>query len=220
MTKEDITRRIVEVGIIPAIRVSTTEDAMFAAEAVASSGIPIVEVTMTVPGASTVIAELARSNPDFIVGAGTVLDLDVARRCLDVGAKFLTSPALDVELVEFAVKKKAVVLPGAMTPTEVLAAIKAGADFVKVFPCAALGGPSYIKALKSPFPDARLIAAGGITQHNAEEFILSGASAIGIGRHLVQPDAIRRRERGWVRELARRYFQMVQDAREQLQSVS
>ena len=220
MTKEEIIRRINEVGIIPAIRVSSTEDAMFAAEAVSSSGIPIVEVTMTVPGASTVIAELARANPGFIVGAGTVLDLDVARRCLDVGAKFLTSPGLDLELVEFAVKKKAVVLPGALTPTEILAAWKAGSDFVKVFPCAAVGGPSYIKSLTIPLPEIRLIAAGGITQHNAAEFILAGASAIGIGRHLVQPDAIRRRERGWVVELARRYFQMVQEARAQLEAVS
>ncbi|HXP86084.1 MAG TPA: bifunctional 4-hydroxy-2-oxoglutarate aldolase/2-dehydro-3-deoxy-phosphogluconate aldolase [Bryobacteraceae bacterium] len=206
---------IEEIGIIPAIRVSSTEDALFAAEAVSSSGIPIVEVTMTVPGAHGVISELARTNPKLVVGAGTVLDLDVARRSLDVGAKFLTSPGLDLELVDSAVKNETMVFPGAMTPTEVMMAWKAGSDFVKVFPCAALSGPIYIKALKSPFPHVSLIASGGVNQHNATEFILAGAAAIGIGRHLIQPDAIKRRERDWIRELSHRYFQMVQEARSQ-----
>jgi 2-dehydro-3-deoxyphosphogluconate aldolase/(4S)-4-hydroxy-2-oxoglutarate aldolase len=215
MNQEEIRSLIEEIGIIPAIRVSSTEDALFAAEAVSSSGIPILEVTMTVPGASRVISEMVRTNPKIVVGAGTLLDLDVARRCLDVGATFLTSPGLDLELVEFAVKKKTVVFPGALTPTEIMMAWKAGSDFVKVFPCTALGGPTYIKALKAPFPEVRLIASGGVNQHNAAEFILAGASAIGVGRHLIQPDAIERRERGWIRELSRRYFQMVQDARSQ-----
>ena len=160
MNKETIRKRILEIGIIPSIRVSTTEDALFAAEAVSSSGIPIVEVTMTVPGASAVIAELVRKNPDTIVGAGTILDIDTARRCMDVGAQFLTSPGLEMDVVDYAVKRNIVVFPGAMTPTEIMMAWKAGADFVKIFPCASLGGPSYIKALRSPFPEVRLIAAG------------------------------------------------------------
>jgi len=220
MNKETIRKRILEIGIIPSIRVSTTEDALFAAEAVSSSGIPIVEVTMTVPGASAVIAELVRKNPDTIVGAGTIFDIDTARRCMDVGAQFLTSPGLEMDVVDYAVKRNIVVFPGAMTPTEIMMAWKAGADFVKIFPCASLGGPSYIKALRSPFPEVRLIAAGGVTQHNAAEFITAGASAIGIGRHLVQPDAIKRRERDWIRELARRYFQMVQEARTESQGTA
>lgn len=219
MKKEDVRKLIEEVGIIPAIRVSSTDDAMFAVEAVCSSGIPIVEVTTTVPGATAVMAELARTNPKLVIGAGTVLDLDAAKRCLDVGAKFLTSPGLDLSIVDFAVKHQILVFPGALTPTEVTLAWKAGADLVKIFPCAALGGPPYVKALKAPFPDVHMIASGGVTQQNAGDFILAGASAIGVGRHLVQPDAIKRRERGWIRELARRYVQMVQDARNQLKGV-
>ena len=213
MNKENIRSLIEEIGIIPAIRLSSTPDALFAAEAVASSGIPIVEVTMTVPGAIEVISELARNNPELVVGAGTVLDLENARRCLDAGAKFLTSPGLDLEIVDFALKQNTVVFPGALTPTEVIAAWKAGSDFVKVFPCAPLGGPNYIKALKSPFPDVPLIASGGVNQHSATEFILAGAIAIGVGRDLIHPDAIERRERDWIRELSRRFLHMVQEAR-------
>jgi 2-dehydro-3-deoxyphosphogluconate aldolase/(4S)-4-hydroxy-2-oxoglutarate aldolase len=218
MTKEHIRSVIEEIGIIPAIRLSSTQDALFAAEAVSSSGIPIVEVTMTVPGAVEVISELARNHPQLIVGAGTVLNLESARRCLDAGAKFLTSPGLDLETVHFAVKQNAVVFAGALTPTEVMAAWKAGSDFVKIFPCAPLGGPKYIKALKSPFPDVPLIAAGGVTQQNITEFFIAGAMAIGVGRDLIQPDAIERRERNWIRELSRRFLHNVKEARGRLRN--
>lgn len=213
MNKETVRRLIEEIGIIPAIRSSSTEDALFAAEAVSSSGIPIVEVTMTVPRATEVISELVRNNPNLVVGAGTVLDVDQARRCVDAGAKFLSSPGLDLEVVAFAAKLDVVVFPGAMTPSEIMAAWKAGSDFVKVFPCASLGGAQYIKALKSPFPNIPLIATGGVNQHTATDFILAGAIAIGIGRDLIQPGAIERRERNWIRELSRRYLEMVQEAR-------
>lgn len=152
MKKEDVRARIEEIGIIPAARLSSAEDALFAAEAVLSGGIPIVEVTMTVPGAIEVISELARKNPEIIVGAGTVLDVEAAHRCLGAGAKFLTSTGLDLEIVDFALKNKIVVFPGVLTPTEVMIASKAGADFVKIFPCAQFGGANYIKALKAPFP--------------------------------------------------------------------
>jgi 2-dehydro-3-deoxyphosphogluconate aldolase/(4S)-4-hydroxy-2-oxoglutarate aldolase len=204
---------IEDIGIIPAIRVSSSEDALFAAEAVASSGIPIVEVTMTVPGAVDVIAELVRSNSRLLVGAGTVPDIETAERCLDAGAVFLTSPGLELDLIDFALKSNVVVFPGAMTPSEIIAAVKAGADFVKIFPCSALGGPSYIRALKRPFPHVPLIASGGVNQITASEFIHAGATALGIGHDLVQPDAIKRRERGWIKELASRYLQMVRQAR-------
>jgi 2-dehydro-3-deoxyphosphogluconate aldolase/(4S)-4-hydroxy-2-oxoglutarate aldolase len=216
MNKENVRNRIEEIGIIPAIRLSSTEDALFAAEAVSSSGIPIVEVTMTVPGAVAIISELARSQPKLVVGAGTVLDLENARRCLDAGAKFLTSPGLDLEIVDFAVKQKTVVFPGALTPSDVMAAWKAGSDFVKIFPCAPLGGPNYIKFLKAPFPNVPLIASGGVNQTTTVDFILAGATAIGVGRDLIQPAAIERRERDWIRELARRFLHMVQVARKRL----
>jgi len=215
MNKETIRTRIGQIGIVPAIRLTSAEDALFAAEAVSDSGIPIVEVTMTIPGALEVISGLARNRPELIVGAGTILDLETARRCLDAGAVFLTSTGLDVQLVEFAVKHEVVVFPGALTPSEIMAAWRAGADFVKVFPCSLLGGASYIRALKSPFPDIPLIASGGVTQTNIADFILAGAAGVGIGRELINPRAVERREPAWIRELAGRFLQLVKDARSQ-----
>lgn len=216
MTRDQIRSRIEEIGIIPAIRLGSAEDALFAAEAVSSSGIPIVEVTMTVPGALGVIAELLRSNKDLLVGAGTIFDADTAARCLDAGAQFLTSPGLNVKVVDFARKKNAVVFPGALTPSEIMAAWDAGADFVKVFPVMPVGGPAYIRALKSPFPKIPLIASGGVNQQTAPGLIHAGAVALGIGKDLIAPDAIERREDGWIRELSRRYLKMIRDAREEL----
>ena len=213
MNRETIRSGIKEIGIIPAVRLASAEDARFAAEAIYSSGIPIVEVTMTTPGAVAVITQLAKQNSALIVGAGTVLDVETAQRCLDAGVAFLTTPGLDLEIVNFAVKHGTVVFPGAMTPGEVMAASKAGADFVKIFPCAQLGGPSYIRALKAPFPKVALIASGGVNQENATDFIRAGAVALGIGRDLIHPDAIKRREDGWIRELSRRYLSMVKQAR-------
>lgn len=213
MSKESVRGRIEQVGIIPAIRFSSKEDAWFAVEAIAESGIPIVEVTMTIPGAVDMIRDLVRKDPDLIVGAGTVDDVECARRCLDAGAQFLTSPGVDASVVEFAVRQGVVVFPGVMTPSEVMAAWKAGADFVKVFPCSMLGGAGYIKTLKSPFPNIPLIAAGGVTQQTTVEFIQAGAVAVGVGRDLVYPEAVRRRDRNWILELGRRFVQIVSDAR-------
>ena len=216
MTKEEIRARIVEIGIIPAIRVYSESEALFAAEAVCSSGIPIVEVTMTIPGALGIIQQLTRHRTDIIVGAGTISDVETAAQCLDAGAGFLTSPGLDLEIVEFALKRGIVVLPGALTPSEVMAAWKAGADFVKVFPCSQVGGPDYIRTLKAPFPQVPLIAAGGVNQKNAADYILAGATALGIGQHLIHENAIKRRQRERIHELARRYTNMVSDARSQM----
>ncbi|HEY3453892.1 MAG TPA: bifunctional 4-hydroxy-2-oxoglutarate aldolase/2-dehydro-3-deoxy-phosphogluconate aldolase [Bryobacteraceae bacterium] len=213
MKKNEVRFRIEEIGIIPAVRLSSAEDALFAVEAVASGGIPIVEVTITVPGALEVIENLAHNRPEVIAGAGTVLDIEAARRCLGAGAKFLTSTGLDLEMVDFAVKQEVVVFPGVLTPTEVIMASKAGADFVKIFPCSQLGGPAYIKALKAPFPQVPLIASGGVNQRTAADFIVAGAVAVGIGGDLIQPDAIKCRERDWIRELAHRFVHIVRDAR-------
>ena len=220
MKKEQVRARIEEIGIIPAIRVSSPQDAMFAAETVFRSGIPIVEVTMTIPGAIEVITELAQNNPNVIAGAGTVFDLETARRCLDSGAQFLTSTGLDLDLVAFAVKHDIVVLPGALTPTEVMAAWKARPDFVKIFPCSQVGGPSYIRALKGPFPHIPFIAAGGVNQQTVADFILAGAVAVGIGGELIPHEAIHLRQEHWIGELARRFAAMVKDARIQRQSRS
>jgi 2-dehydro-3-deoxyphosphogluconate aldolase / (4S)-4-hydroxy-2-oxoglutarate aldolase len=215
MDREQVRARIEEIGIIPAIRVSSVEDARFAAEAVYRAGLPIAEITMTVPGAIDLIAGLVRDFPEMVVGAGTVLDLDTARRCLDAGAMFLTSTGLELSVVELAVKENAVTLPGALTPTEIITAWKAGADFVKVFPCAQLGGESYIRALKAALPQIKLVAAGGVLQQTAAHYIIAGASAIGVGKELITHEAIRMRKAEWILELARRFASIVNNARSQ-----
>jgi 2-dehydro-3-deoxyphosphogluconate aldolase/(4S)-4-hydroxy-2-oxoglutarate aldolase len=216
MKKEDVCARIEEIGIIPAIRVSTAEDARFAAEAVSSAGIPIVEISMTVPGAIDVISHLAAQAKHMIVGAGSVIDEEMAQRCLDAGARFLTSDGLDVKVVELAAKKDVVVLPGALTPTEVIAAWKAGSDFVKVVPCAQVGGDTYIRALKAMLPHVPLIAAGGVNQQTAINFILAGASALGVGKELISKEAIRLRQAERTRVLAHRFLGYVKTARSQM----
>jgi 2-dehydro-3-deoxyphosphogluconate aldolase/(4S)-4-hydroxy-2-oxoglutarate aldolase len=216
LTREEVRARIEEIGIIPGIRVHAAADALFAAETVCEGGIPIVEVTMTIPGAVKVIQELTRQNPEIIVGAGTVLDVETAHRCLDVGASFITSTGLDLEIVNYVLKRSVVVFPGACTPTEVLTAWKAGSDFVKIFPCSAMGGSGYIRVLKAPFPQIPMIGAGGVNQQTAAEFILNGAAAVGIGGDLIHRDAIKQRERGWILELARRYKALVTQARGQM----
>jgi len=213
MTKEQIQARIEELGVIPAVRLSSAEEALFAAEAVCRAGIPIVEVTMTVPGAIDVIANLVKSNHNLIVGAGTVFDVETARLCVDTGVSFLTSTGLDLDIVEMAHKEDVLIFPGVLTPTEVHTASKAGCRLVKVFPCSQVGGPAYIKVLKAPFPDVLMIATGGVTQQNAGEFIRAGAIAIGVGQHLIPKKAIDHRESAWIRELAHRFLTIVKDAR-------
>jgi 2-dehydro-3-deoxyphosphogluconate aldolase/(4S)-4-hydroxy-2-oxoglutarate aldolase len=218
--KQEVRARIEEVGIIPAIRVSSGEDACFAAETVNRGGIPVAEITVTVPGALEVISDLTRRIPEMIVGAGTVLDIEMAKRCLDAGAKFLTSPGLVVEVVEFAAKNDVVVFPGALTPTEVINAWKAGADFVKIFPCAQVGGDSYIRALKAPFPHVPLIASGGVNQQTALNFLLAGAAALGIGGQLIPKEALQRRQAEQILELARRFTRLVKDARSRMSAIA
>ncbi len=155
MTKQEVRARIEELAIVPAVRAANAEDALFAAEAVSRGGLPIVELTMTVPNATGLIAHLIQKHPHMVVGAGTVLDLETARTCLAAGANFITSPGLDLDIVEFAAQAGVIVMPGVLTPSEIIAAVKAGADFVKIFPCAQVGGVDYLRALKGPFPTYR-----------------------------------------------------------------
>ncbi|HEY4840467.1 MAG TPA: bifunctional 4-hydroxy-2-oxoglutarate aldolase/2-dehydro-3-deoxy-phosphogluconate aldolase [Terriglobales bacterium] len=213
MKRDEIHARIERIGIIPAVRLSSAEDALFAAEAVSRGGIPIVEIEMTVPGAIAVIAHLVKHAPQMIVGAGDVFDSDIARQCIDAGAQFLTSPGLDLKIIEFALGADVVAMPGALTPTEVTRAWKAGADFVKVFPCAQVGGDTYIRALKAPFPNLPLVASGGVNQHTAANFILAGAAALGIGGELIPKDAIRLRQSERIFTLAHRFAKFVANAR-------
>jgi 2-dehydro-3-deoxyphosphogluconate aldolase / (4S)-4-hydroxy-2-oxoglutarate aldolase len=216
MKKAEVCALIKDVGIIPGIRVSSYDEGHFAAEAVTAGGIPIVEITMTMPGAVELITHLVKHHPKMIVGAGTVLDMEKARMCIDAGASFLTSPGLNVKIIELAAKEEITILPGALTPTEIVTAWQAGADFVKVFPCAQHGGASYIKALKAPLPDVLMIAAGGVNQQTAVNFILAGATAIGVGAELVPPEAIERRQADRIKELAQRFVGFVKDGRDQL----
>ena len=218
MKREEIRARIEQIGIIPGVRVSAAHLALFAAESVNEAGIPVAEITLTTPGAVEAISQLAAKYSEFIVGAGTVLDVEVAKQCLGAGARFLTSPALVPEVVEFALRNDMVVIPGAMTPSEVLEAWKMGVDFVKVFPCAPVGGHKYIRSLKTPFPQIPLIAAGGVDQTTAENFVLSGASALGIGSALLPPEAIQTQNETWIYELARRFTALVRDARSQIKA--
>lgn len=216
MNKQEVRARIEEVGIIPAVRMYSAEDACFAAETVNRAGIPIAEITVTVPGAMQVISDLTRRNPEMIVGAGTILDMEMAKRCLDAGAKFLTSTGFVPEVVEFAAKNEVVVFPGALTPTEIITAWKAGADMVKIFPCAQVGGDSYIRALKAPFQQVPLIASGGVNQQTAFNFVLAGAAALGIGGELIPREAVQLRQEERILELARRFTKLVKDARSRM----
>jgi 2-dehydro-3-deoxyphosphogluconate aldolase/(4S)-4-hydroxy-2-oxoglutarate aldolase len=213
MTKEEVCAQIEGIGIIPAVRVLAADQALFAAEAVRHGGISIVEIPMTVPDAVEVIAQIVRQFPEMVVGAGGLLDTQTARLCLDAGAAFLTTDALDLDIVKFAVKENVTVLPGALTPTEVITAWREGANFVKVAPCAPLGGESYIRALKAPFPQVPLIAAGGVNQRTAAGFILAGATALGIGKELIPKDAVEHRKQHQICELARRFLAFVKEAR-------
>jgi 2-dehydro-3-deoxyphosphogluconate aldolase / (4S)-4-hydroxy-2-oxoglutarate aldolase len=214
LNKQQVRSRIEELGIIPSIRVSTTEDALFAAEAVARGGIPIIEVTLTVPDAIEVISHLVQNAAGVIVGAGSVHDVETARRCLEAGANFLSSDGLDPDTVKFAVKENVVVIPGTLTPTGVIAAWKLEPDFVKVVPCGHIGGDSYIKDLKAMFPAVPMIAAGGVNQRTAFSFIAAGAIALGIGGELIPREAIRRRQPDRIAELARRFLNAVSSARD------
>jgi 2-dehydro-3-deoxyphosphogluconate aldolase/(4S)-4-hydroxy-2-oxoglutarate aldolase len=213
MTKEAVVASIREIGILPAIRVPTADDARFAAGQMLKWGIPIVELTMTVPGALDLISEFAQTMPTLTVGAGTVLNVEVARACIDAGAAFITSPGLDPEIAEFTARNNVCSIPGGLTPSEIMHARRAGADMIKVFPCAQVGGPDYIRALKSPFPDLLFIAAGGVDQQTAGAYIRKGAVAIGVREKLMPPDAVRNRDEHWIRELAARFLGFVERGR-------
>ena len=219
MNKQQVRDRIVEIGIVPVVRASSAAEALLAAEAVCAGGIPIVEITMTVPGAVEVIRELQRSAlAGVLIGAGTVLDAETARRCVDAGAEFLVSPGLNLPTVEFAAREGKLMLAGALTPTEVMMAWNAGCDFVKIFPCGQVGGAKYIKALKGPFPQIPLVPTGGVNLDTAAEFIEAGAAALGVGGELVQGGALKSGKPEAIVENARKFLAVVQQARARMMS--
>ncbi|PYV47258.1 MAG: 2-dehydro-3-deoxyphosphogluconate aldolase [Acidobacteria bacterium] len=217
MDKKSVRDRIVEIGIVLVVRASPDREALIAAEAVSEGGIPIVEITMTVPGAIQVIRELAKSNASkVLIGAGTVLDAETARRCVDAGAEFLVSPALNPETIEFAVKENILIMAGALTPTEIVKAWKAGADFVKVFPCGQVGGAKYIKAIKGPLPQIPLVPTGGVNLNTAAEFLEAGAEALGVGSELVQLEALKSGKREVIADTARKFITIVKATRRRI----
>jgi 2-dehydro-3-deoxyphosphogluconate aldolase/(4S)-4-hydroxy-2-oxoglutarate aldolase len=217
MEKKSVHDRIVKIGIVPVIRAASQREALMAVEAVSEGGIPIVEITMTVPGAIEVIRELAKSiSSRVLIGAGTVLDAETARRCRDAGAEFLVSPALNIETIEFAVKEEILFMAGALTPTEIVKAWKAGSDFVKVFPCGQVGGAKYIKAIKGPLPQIPLVPTGGVNLNTAAEFLEAGADALGVGGELVLADVLKSGKYEVITDIARQFVQIVKSTRARL----
>lgn len=214
MDKQKVRDRIVEIGVVPVVRASSAGEARMAADAVCKGGIPIAEITMTVPGAVELIRELTRSGPgDVLVGAGTVLNVEAAKKCLDAGAEFLVSPGLNLEVIQLAAKEGKLMMAGALTPTEVITAWEAGSDFVKVFPCGQVGGAKYIKALKGPLPHVPLVPTGGVNLNTAAEFVEAGAAALGVGGELVPAGALRSGKPEIIVENARKFLAIVKEAR-------
>ena len=214
MNKREVLRRITEVGLVPVVRAASAEEAMAVVEAIRAGGVTIIEITLTVPGAVGVISEVAgHYHNEVIVGAGTVLDAETARACILAGAQFIVSPSFNPGTIEMCRRYAIAVCPGALTPTEIVAAWQAGADIVKVFPCGAVGGAKYLRAVKGPLPQIDLIPTGGVSLATAAEFIRAGAFALGVGTDLVDTQAIRAGQPQKVTEAARAYVELVREAR-------
>jgi 2-dehydro-3-deoxyphosphogluconate aldolase/(4S)-4-hydroxy-2-oxoglutarate aldolase len=214
MNKTEVIQQIKDIGIVPVVRAASAAEAIQVVEAIKAGGLPLLEITMTVPNAIQVIKQLAdRYGDEAIVGAGTVLDADVARECILAGAQFVVSPALNLETIACCREHGVPVMPGALTPTEIVTAWDAGADLVKVFPASAMGGASYIKALKAPLPQIELIPTGGVSLATAASFIQAGAAALGVGADLVNTQAIRDGKPEIVTQAARDYIETVRLAR-------
>jgi len=217
MNKLAVRALIEKIGIVPVIRASSAEEARFAADCVCNGGVPIVEITMTVPGAVEVIRELAKAMPEMLVGAGTVLNEEAAHKCADAGAQFLVTPGFDAPTIVAAQERDLLIMAGALTPTEVMAATKSGTDFVKVFPCGSLGGPKYIQALRGPFPEVPLVPTGGVNLETAADYIRAGAAALGVGGEMISKEALKARDGDVISKLAALFVDLVRDARKAAQ---
>ena len=213
MQKSEVLQALRTLGLVPVLRAESVDKALALAEAIAAGGVTALEITMTVPGAIQVMRKLAETRPDILIGAGTVLDPETARMCILEGAQFVVSPALNLGTIEMCHRYSIAVLPGALTPTEIVTAWQAGADVVKVFPASALGGASYLKSVKAPLPQVELIPTGGVSLATAEDFLKAGAFALGVGADLVDPKAMAEGHPEKVTETARKYLQIVQNFR-------
>lgn len=213
MQKSDVLKRMQQTGLVPVLRGSSTEEALAIARAIALGGVDVLEVTMTVPGALDVIRTLVRDEPEMLVGAGTVMDPETARICMLEGAQFIVSPATNPATIAMCRRYSVAILPGALTPTEVVTAWQAGADVIKVFPASAMGGAKYLKSLKAPLPQVELIPTGGVSVATAREFLEAGAFALGVGADLADPRAIAAGTPHTITETARKYLQAIADYR-------
>jgi 2-dehydro-3-deoxyphosphogluconate aldolase/(4S)-4-hydroxy-2-oxoglutarate aldolase len=216
-SKEKSLTRIREVGLVPIVRAPSPEDALRAAEAIIEGNIGIAEITMTVPNAIRVLEKAADKFGDkVLLGAGTILDPETCRAALLAGAEFIVTPALNLHVIEMARRYSKPCMPGALTPTEILAAWQAGADLVKIFPCGPVGGPKYIKALKGPFPQIEFVPTGGVNLETTPEFIKAGAAAVAVGGELVDLKALREGRLDVISANARKYVEAVRTARASL----
>ncbi|WP_158823904.1 bifunctional 4-hydroxy-2-oxoglutarate aldolase/2-dehydro-3-deoxy-phosphogluconate aldolase [Granulicella sp. S156] len=209
LTKTEVLQQLRKIGLVPVLRAESEEQGLALAEAIAAGGVTVLEVTMTVPGAVRLMARLTKERPDLLIGAGTVLDPETARICMLEGAQFVVSPSLNVKTVEICQRYSIAVLPGALTPTEVVTAWQCGADVIKVFPANALGGAKYLKSLKAPLPQIELIPTGGVSLATAHEFLEAGAFALGVGADLVDTKAIAAGQHEKITENARKYLEIV-----------
>lgn len=214
MDKAQTLARIRSGLLIPVVRTSTANEALAMCEVLVAAGITLLEIPLTVLGAVEVIAQLRKRLGDrVVVGAGTVLDAGSAQACFDAGAQFIVSPGFDAETVAFCRSAGVAVFPGALTPTEILTAWKAGADMVKVFPCNSVGGAAYIKFLKTPLPQIELMPTGGVSVENVASFLEAGAAVLGVGADLVDLKALREGRTSAIAERAARYLDVLKQAR-------
>jgi 2-dehydro-3-deoxyphosphogluconate aldolase/(4S)-4-hydroxy-2-oxoglutarate aldolase len=214
MNAPESLQEIHKVGIVPVIRAASADEAFLAVEAMEEGGIPIVEITMTVPGAMEVIRKVCLVfGKRVLVGAGTVTNSAQAEECFDAGAEFLVSPGISVAVLRAAKTKGKLAIPGALTPSELMVALQEGAPAVKIFPCGSVGGAKHIKALRGPFPNVALIPTGGVNAGNAAEFFAAGAHAIGVGSELVDAAALRAGRKEQVAAAARELVSIVRAAR-------
>lgn len=214
MTIEEAISRIHEIGIVPVVRAANLDEARRAVDAICTGGIPIIEITMTVPDAPAMIQELVRHYGNSVLtGAGTVTTAKQAETCLDAGAQFLVSPGLSVPVIQVAAKRGVLAIPGALTPTEVMAALEAGVQIIKIFPCSSAGGPKHIKALKAPFPNTRLVPTGGVNLSNATDYFAAGSFALGVGADLVDLAALRANQPAKIIDMAKALIDAVRLAR-------
>ena len=211
MTKAAVLASLKEIGLVPVLRAESVDKALALVEAIAAGGVTVLEITMTVPGAIQVMRKLSERRPDLLIGAGTVLDPETARMCILEGAQFVVSPALNVQTIEMCHRYSIAVLPGALTPTEVVTAWQAGADVVKIFPASAMGGAKYLASLKAPLPQVEMIPTGGVSLATAAEFLHAGAFALGVGADLVNTKAMAEGKPEVVTESARMYLAIVKE---------